>query len=725
MKRTIEIIIILLAFIMASPQALLADDTEIYGSVQISVKPNVLIVFDTSGSMGTADIPSEPYEPATDYSSYGSRGKDKVYKKDGSSWDYYASDISKISCQAAKEHMLTRGWTTYKLKGGPSYGCDTDTTKQRFRIGNYLNFLDMPGVTLRKRTDVAKEVIVNLIDSVDNVNFGLMRFNYEHGGRLVKPVGTSKADLKAAVQGLPASGWTPLAETLAEAGLYFAGKKSWYNEGSDSKSFTENGDQYTSPMQYSCQKNYIILMTDGFSTKDKADQLWKTDDTKFLYINGDYLGGDLDGDKNDCDKYVAEICDGPLTAGSDGTDFLDDVAKYLYDNDVNASLGAAGDQFEKQNVTTFTVGFQTDFQLLADAATNGGGEHYHVIKAVDLVEAFESIMSLIIDENAVFVAPVVPVNRMNRAFAGDFLYLGFFRPKSDGNWSGNLKKFGLNSAGEMVDKKGDPATDSTGRILLESSSYWSVAVDGPDVETGGAGEALSTRVEKRDLYTYIENPSVAPAVADLTDTKNKFADNNSEITDALLGNPAEGKTAVINRVHGEDRTWDLSDILHSEPKVLHYWDTDDGDLIPEDGEILSFIFVGANDGMLHAFKDSSGKEEWGFIPPDKLGKLKLMLDSDTDHDYFVDGSPMAYERWDVALDDTIVDNDKEDPGEAFKLLFFGERRGGDYYYALDVSNPIAPSFLYKIDPLHLSDTDNDGTADLSGADLGQSWVKPR
>ena len=27
------------------------------------------------------------------------------------------------------------------------------------------------------------------------------------------------------------------------------------------------------------------------------------------------------------------------------------------------------------------------------------------------------------------------------------------------------------------------------------------------------------------------------------------------------------------------------------------------------------IYVGANDGMLHAFRASDGKEMWGFVPP--------------------------------------------------------------------------------------------------------------
>jgi type IV pilus assembly protein PilY1 len=135
----------------------------------------------------------------------------------------------------------------------------------------------------------------------------------------------------------------------------------------------------------------------------------------------------------------------------------------------------------------------------------------------------------------------------------------------------------------------------------------------------------------------------------------------------------------------------------------------------------SYVFVGANDGMLHAFRDSDGTEVWGFIPPDLLPTLKLLLDSDTDHDYYVDGPPVVYERWDDDGDGVIEAN------EVKNLLFFGERRGGEYYYALDISNPTTPHYQYIVTPYHLrADDDKDGVDDPlhTDADLGQSWVKP-
>lgn len=724
MKRTIGILIILLAFVLASPAGLLADDIDIYGGIEISVKPNVLIIFDTSGSMGTEDVYGEPYDPAFDYSSYGTYTKDAVY---AASWYWLTGSVDNVLCDSARQELKAKGYTTWRLKS--NLNCRYDTSRERYRMGNYLNYLKSPMGTLRSRTEVAKEVILELIDSVDNVNLGLMRFNYEHGGRIEKPIGTGKTEMKAAVSALPASGWTPLAETLAEAGLYFAGKKSWFNDvDGNAKNFTENGIQYTSPMEYSCQKNYVILMTDGYSTKDKSEPLWKRDD-KYKYINDDWIGGDYDTDTTDCDEWHPDgKCKSPAEDGDDGTDFLDDVAKYLYDNDINSSLGTVGTDFEKQNLTIFTIGFKTDFNLLVDTATNGGGQYFTAEKAADLKEAFESIISWIFEDSAVFVAPVVPVNRMNRTFAGDRLFLGFFRPKSGGLWSGNLKKYKLTSTGEMLDQNLNAATDSWGRILTTSHSFWSTTVDGPDVEKGGAGEQLLIRPvsSPRTIYTIAGIKAKA-----LNHPDNGFTTTNPQITPTLLDVSTQAeKDAVINRTRGVDRGWMLGDIIHSEPTVIHYWTTDsdkvanggDNDGFPDDNEIESYVFVGANDGMLHNFRDSDGFEQWAFIPPDLLPTLKLLMDSDTDHDYYVDGPPVTYERWD--------DNDSDgkiDPNEVKNILFFGERRGGDYYYALDVSNPTIPSYMYIVTPYHLrAAADKDGVDDPlhTDADLGQSWVKP-
>ncbi|MDO9351428.1 MAG: PilC/PilY family type IV pilus protein, partial [Deltaproteobacteria bacterium] len=107
------------------------------------------------------------------------------------------------------------------------------------------------------------------------------------------------------------------------------------------------------------------------------------------------------------------------------------------------------------------------------------------------------------------------------------------------------------------------------------------------------------------------------------------------------------------------------------------------------------IFVGANDGMLHAFDDRTGEELWGFIPYELLSQLKEMPKSNA-LKFYVDGSPKAY-----------LTNSQ-------KIIVFGLKRGGDNYYALDVTNPESPRFLWKIGP------------ETTGfSEMGQTWSDPQ
>ena len=123
-----------------------------------------------------------------------------------------------------------------------------------------------------------------------------------------------------------------------------------------------------------------------------------------------------------------------------------------------------GLSFDKQNITTYTIGFKLNHQLLQDTASNGGGEYFTATNYSGLSEAFYQIMSSISEENAVFVAPVVPISRMNRTYAGDRIYLGFFKPQQSGRWIGNIKRYALDDDGILYDANGAEATTPDGLI---------------------------------------------------------------------------------------------------------------------------------------------------------------------------------------------------------------------------------------------------------------------
>jgi hypothetical protein len=129
----------------------------------------------------------------------------------------------------------------------------------------------------------------------------------------------------------------------------------------------------------------------------------------------------------------------------------------------------------------------------------------------------------------------------------------------------------------------------------------------------------------------------------------------------------------------------------------------------------SVIYIGANDGSLHAFDLSTGQEKWAFVPKSMHDKLNLAgLDDAYDmcalgycHQYYVDGSPQA--------GDIYADFGSGD--EWRTLLVTGLREGGEAYFALDVTSgnafdDIDPTkFLWEFTDDQLGETWNDAAID--------------
>ena len=106
-------ILMILLLIMGVPGLLKADDTEIYGTVtSVSLEPNVLIIFDSSGSMDTADVPGDPYDAVSTYS--GSYNTNAVYRRKRVGWSYtweqMAPDVYALSCSSIQTELLAQSF---------------------------------------------------------------------------------------------------------------------------------------------------------------------------------------------------------------------------------------------------------------------------------------------------------------------------------------------------------------------------------------------------------------------------------------------------------------------------------------------------------------------------------------------------------------------------------------------------------------------------------------
>ncbi len=107
-----------------------------------------------------------------------------------------------------------------------------------------------------------------------------------------------------------------------------------------------------------------------------------------------------------------------------------------------------------------------------------------------------------------------------------------------------------------------------------------------------------------------------------------------------------------------DRQHLLGDIVNSSPAFVKDTNT---------------VYVGANDGMLHAFNASTGAEVFAYVPGNiNLAQLKTYADRDYPHHYFVDGPIVVSQRTQTS-------------GNNYLVGALG--RGGKGVFALNVTNP--------------------------------------
>ena len=119
----------------------------------------------------------------------------------------------------------------------------------------------------------------------------------------------------------------------------------------------------------------------------------------------------------------------------------------------------------------------------------------------------------------------------------------------------------------------------------------------------------------------------------------------------------------------------------------------------------AMVYVGANDGMLHAFNaggaivtagDGSGEEAWAFIPSFVMPNLYKLADKgyDLKHQYYVDGTPVA--------GDICISGCTDAATAVWKtILVGGLNLGGRGYYALDITDPANPKALWEFTDVNM------------------------
>ncbi|WP_413701435.1 pilus assembly protein [Psychromonas sp. KJ10-10] len=424
---------------------------------------------------------------------------------------------------------------------------------------------------------------------------------------------------------------------------------------------------------------------------------------------------DLDGDKKPSSS--AEWDQKNNTTGDTGSDGIPD----------NYFLATNPSQLEsqlKQVLDSIIASTASGSAAVVSNSTSGVGAVYQALyqpqktEGNDTVEWIGSLNGIFIDDNS----------NLREDSDGDGVLDGYDVDKKiiiSYNESQNdtfFQRYTTSDGGENF-----TATGSL-EALSDLKSIWS-AVDqlASFTNTGVRNQRsyTSSVANGRYIFTAFNNSS------------NDFVNNNDKVdftTSAMTSANGDRYLAVdstetadlVNYIRGDDSisnsrnrtisgtTWRLGDIIHSSPVMvsspdagydISHSDTSYGEFLAQYSDRRQVVYVGANDGMLHAFnagfweeansKFSTtngsltahplGSELWAYAPSNLLPHLQWLKEVDYPHVYYMDGVGFAQ-------DVKIFEDDTTHKNGWGTILVMGMRYGGG---AMDL------------------DTNGDGTADKS------------
>ncbi|MEZ9370815.1 pilus assembly protein [Shewanella sp. 10N.286.51.B2] len=795
-----------------------ADDTEIYvteASVRTNDVPQVLIIFDTSGSMEYVGSTSNPqYFPSRESYDIGGASLANSTKL------YYSDDIETVptigskqffkhkfnGCELSSDYLEDYGkFTGYlrhynvddrewqELPTNPDSGNELDTVdcfadireknqengksksngnanypdgfpvddsdsayltpvsnssldidtaiesaKQTdFGLGksftvyteHYITWYHSTSVidNTLLRMDVAKQVIQDAIISTPGVDFGLAIFNKDDksnnkAGRIIQGIkefnDANKKSLLSKVKSLKGVylNRTPLCDTLYEAYRYFSGgavlngdntinstnPDHEYDTGDinpvHDATIIKNGN-YDSPFEgKTCSSSAaIVYITDGEPTRDNY--------TNDLIAS---LVGQPQRIDPDTNEPLVDNNGDPILDLIDKDNAMPRLAGYMYNNDINASVSGT------QNVRTYTIGFSEGAadaeDILEDTADLGGGKYFSALSAEALQKSLQQVFAEVVSVPATFSSPSVSSARVD---SGNSAYYSMFLPNKGPRWAGNIKKLTFNSNGDVLDANNSPALSDGGLIKDSACTIWTQNCtsftgngDGSNVTDGGAAQHLQSNTD-RTLYG---NFSLSGELTEFNKANAQSHAGDAGDLATHMGVTEDELDKMFNWAKGQDvfdedddesitdiRQDVLGDSLHSKPLAINYGTAASPNVK---------LFMGTNHGFMHMFSDAgdSISETWAFMPYELLPNLRELavnLPTGTHSIYGLDSSPVAYT--------------KRNASGAIETawLFFGMRRGGTSYYAMDVTNPNSPKMLWH---KNANSTDFDN--------LGQSWSEP-
>ncbi len=398
---------------------------------------------------------------------------------------------------------------------------------------------------------------------------------------------------------------------------------------------------------------------------------------------------------------------------------------------------AVTSMLNNQKIKTFTVAYGggihgsgiRNFRQMAQA----GGTNDVIIAdtTADLKAQLKAAISQIIASKLSFTAPAITatIEQGGSLFQAQFDYV------QNKEWKGTLTRTAISSSG-VIDTN-DKSNWSAARQLPtpDKRKIWSeipgkdyksdlnnfveanyLEIDGLFGQTGNKVPKYHNidetyTVTENGVTTKYENPKNTTRCKNAPGVRNDNEDDIKGLINFIRGKDYFDYDGDCNLTETRDNP--LGDIYHSEMVVLGapsaetafvgnnqeaYWRSIKGYDSWAAGKSTreEIIYVGANDGMLHAFNSKTGKEEWAFVPPFVASSMPTMVNVNLNRSgiggsnaiYGVDGSPVIHDMYFQGPYDTAK--------TWHTILMIPYGRGGAGFSVLDVTNPKAPRHLHSV-----------------------------
>ncbi|ANI56686.1 pilus assembly protein [Pseudomonas sp. DR 5-09] len=663
-----------------------------------AVPPNVMLMIDDSGSMNSI-IYAAGFDPTVDRTP--ARQCNAVIGLCLSSTaitgdTIFLSSLPTSGCSGGAYAFYNNSLTPLCLKlpdpvgsGNTRYSADYISYVVSLAINNGTRDFTTGAIPNDYRINVARNVSTALVTSNRNLRMGLATFNPAtsnnpgNGGFIARSVSDlspvsgsvtqAQADtnynaLISSINGLSAVANTPLAETYYEITRYMRGMAPYYNS---------TPSTYTSPIQYRCQKNYGVVITDGLPTYDRT------------FPSNDPLGGsrlpNWDGINNDGNNLNGD--------GEGDTLYLDDIAKFAFDIDMRSTgTDAAGKSwnavdFPRQNMNTYTVGFTASNDMLSDAADYGQGRYYQATDSAGLNAALSSALSDITSKAGSGGSGVASGTTLA---SGTSYFQTSYDPK---DWRGTIKSFGFNSAGAVNTSTALWTTDTAivpGATAPTYQSWNSLNNAVVTLAYGNFSPAQQT-VLSQGLPTGISG-------IDLVEWSKGTNKTGLKVRSVLLGDIINSPLVLASPT--EKTASDLA----GDTTYSTY-------LTTKASNMNASLVVNANDGFVSVINSANGTRRYAYMPSSVLPSLRLIADPNyvngVSHKFLVDGQLGVFDA---------------QFGTAWKTLAIGGTgAGGKTFYGLQLFDASAGNVIRA-----LWEVSAPATASTSNAfnDLGYAYARP-